>query len=550
MTAEKQRSSTTKEIYDLQNQLDNETTAKSLPVSTISVSTTYESEQVAEIKGHLNYLTANYKNSIWVHPAIDVFGLPGKGCALQTTQSIGPNVKLVSIKPKALLNINTVKIPSNPKGETKSKNANSVSEPSSEWTSHQLLAYFLASTVYACQPALKEQQSKTQSKSQSGTKSEPQDSDSSLHYSNGVIKMADKSQFLLPTSDTLTKETCPWYNDLTLLHRYLQMVPKNYDNMPICWDIDDVPVELREKVQEQRKVLLNDYKTTCGLLKDGSTTVTDSTQIPFQLYQWAWLTVNTRCLYTQISPHSSQNITLSPVIDLLNHTADNSKACVMKWDILQGMSIHTGPDVSYEPGDEIFITYGHHPNSFLAIEYGFAMDNNAHESLDLGPALPLLCETYKYKQNDNEKNKNEPEDLQSLTDLAEPQSKRQRTDTATQKLTDFLSKIGYLGDYTISDSSSYISFRTVIAAIAIAHQSNPRPAQLVADGAVDETNYEKDVERIIKPALSKRRKQIKQQLEQYETRQDMNPEARSVAKALYKNWLQLLKVVEKNAFCK
>lgn len=38
-----------------------------------------------------------------------------------------------------------------------------------------------------------------------------------------------------------------------------------------------------------------------------------------------------------------------------------------------GMSIHTDRRAGYEAGEEVHITYGHHPNAFLAVEYGFVL---------------------------------------------------------------------------------------------------------------------------------------------------------------------------------
>lgn len=443
---------------------------------------TLENSQHDQLKPKLRDLVAAAAGAIWIHPAIEVLTVPGKGAALRAVRPVSPNTELLRVRPKALLNISTVK----PTG--------SQSFRPSDWTSHQLLAYFLASTIHSSQP-----------------------SPESLNESpNEPLDLGHGKSAVLPSSLSL-KESINGYSDCSLIANYLCTLPKNYHNLPLTWDLQDVPVELRARVEEQRATLTQDYNATCRL-------DTPHAPIPFELFQWAWLTVNTRCLYIPISPsHSSANLTLSPAIDLLNHTSDESKACLMKWDRLRGMTIYTGPKVFYTAGDEICITYGHHPNTFLAIEYGFAMENNLHDCVDLAPALPLpiLSEAFSKSKNTHNGQK-----LQNLSTV--------------------LKNLGYYGDYTVSDSDPYISFRTIVAAVAISHPDDPRAVELLANGHVDESVYQNDIKAIVKNAILTRREQIKVELEHFE--QITNDSSASLANTLYKNWLRILDTVEKKTF--
>lgn len=465
------------------------------------------------------YLKANHKN-IWVHPAIEVFVEPGKGAALRTTRSLGPNVKLLEVRPGALLNAKTVGVPSG--DET--------------WTSHQRLAHFLAQTIHASQP--------------------PDSTTDAVLC--GSIKLSDQTRVRLPTLESLETK----FRDRELLWRYLQTLPRNYDNMPLCWEEEQVPVELRDRVAEQRQQLRKDYKVTCGL--EGVPEEDTPGEIPFRLFEWAWLTVNTRCLYIGLFGSASQNLTLAPVIDLLNHTAGHG--CVMRWDGLRGMSIHTDRRAGYEAGEEVHITYGHHPNAFLAVEYGFVLAGNGHESVDLGPALPLLCEGYEWveqqrRDRDERKDENEREGQRShrgeggikdqsnngqskdQTNTPSKSLKRPRSESESLQISTFLSEMGYLGDYTVSCAEPPLSFRTTVAAIALAHPDRLRTAAEVAAGRVDESRYAVEVARVVRTAVEVRVHQIGWELERVDGLAEGY--AKELDKALYAGWLHVLEEVSR-----
>ncbi|KAF8514077.1 hypothetical protein JB92DRAFT_2920908 [Gautieria morchelliformis] len=108
-----------------------------------------------------------------------------------------------------------------------------------------------------------------------------------------------------------------------------------------------------------------------------------------ETYLWAWLNVNTRCVYHRVSPSPSHpdNLTLCPLLDLANHTSSSAHA-----------SPRTPIPTFYSPstsqlnkGDEVYLRYGPHSNVTLFTEYGFVEENPSNGGqLDVSDILELL----------------------------------------------------------------------------------------------------------------------------------------------------------------
>ncbi|KIL00416.1 hypothetical protein PAXRUDRAFT_821707 [Paxillus rubicundulus Ve08.2h10] len=107
-------------------------------------------------------------------------------------------------------------------------------------------------------------------------------------------------------------------------------------------------------------------------------------------FLWAWLNVNTRCIYYRLMPlkMDPDNLTMCPVLDFANHTPYRaqmtpvpSKADV--WNsapvksIGDGLKFISAETAMIHEGDEIHLTYGPHSNKTLFVEYGFV--NACHE---------------------------------------------------------------------------------------------------------------------------------------------------------------------------
>lgn len=139
--------------------------------------------------------------------------------------------------------------------------------------------------------------------------------------------------------------------------------------------------------------------------------------VPFLL---AWLSINSRCLYMELpeSKDTSDNFTMAPYVDYINHT--DTDHCQIKID---SKGFHVTTTTSYVPGDQLFLSYGAHSNGFLLCEYGFCLDKNKWNDIDVSELI--------LKQ-------------------------------ALEEQMQFLEHQGYYDDYTISESGG-VSYRTEIA---------------------------------------------------------------------------------------
>ncbi|KAI9376252.1 hypothetical protein BJX61DRAFT_415924 [Aspergillus egyptiacus] len=126
----------------------------------------------------------------------------------------------------------------------------------------------------------------------------------------------------------------------------------------------------------------------------------------WESFSYHWLIVNTRCFYYLMpgqEPPEDRNdaMALLPFADYFNHS---DIACNVIFD---GEEYVFRATKAYEAGEEIFMSYGPHPNDFLFTEYGFYLDENESESLylddiifqDLSPSLQEELQLQQYYGN-------------------------------------------------------------------------------------------------------------------------------------------------------
>ncbi|WLF81034.1 hypothetical protein PVL30_004828 [Lodderomyces elongisporus] len=141
---------------------------------------------------------------------------------------------------------------------------------------------------------------------------------------------------------------------------------------------------LNEKVEQRFN---HDYKVITQLLL--AKNISDvSTILPRDDVLLSWLCINSRCLYMDLptSHDTSDNFTMAPYIDFINHSCDDH--CTLKIDA-KGFQITT--TTAYKPGDQLYLSYGPHSNEFLLCEYGFVVtspeEENRWNDLDISSYL-------------------------------------------------------------------------------------------------------------------------------------------------------------------
>ncbi|ODQ66998.1 SET domain-containing protein [Nadsonia fulvescens var. elongata DSM 6958] len=152
----------------------------------------------------------------------------------------------------------------------------------------------------------------------------------------------------------------------------------------------------RQYVLKQEKNVTGDFKgceSLIKLLNSLAPTTTDLSMITSAQYKHAWLCVNSRCLYHTLSAASSlktrafnwkasDNLTMAPYVDFLNHSTDTKLHCVAK-TVTLGFEVCASPVSGYKKGEEILLCYGAHSNEKLLCEYGFCVDDNPWETVDI-----------------------------------------------------------------------------------------------------------------------------------------------------------------------
>ena len=117
----------------------------------------------------------------------------------------------------------------------------------------------------------------------------------------------------------------------------------------------------------------------------------------FSLFLHIYFVINSRCLYAEVPlkvEDPMNNFTLVPYVDFLNHICEVDLHCYPQLNIqlksegeksigIGQFSIRCG-EHSYENiNEELFLNYGAHSNDFLLNEYGFVVDENKWNYLDI-----------------------------------------------------------------------------------------------------------------------------------------------------------------------
>ncbi|KAG0339218.1 SET domain-containing protein 4 [Podila horticola] len=209
---------------------------------------------------------------------------------------------------------------------------------------------------------------------------------------------------------------------------YLRMLPKKFDTMPVRYPqelFDLLPQNAQAHVNKQKAKIVADYNCVLDFLKSNQDLL--SRPLSYEEYEWAWLVVNTRCIYLDAKRQdAADNIALAPMLDFLNHTHDaktEGRFCT------KTKSYQIKTLLPYKKGEQVFINYGPHDNCFILVEYGFVTPDNP----------------YNYVTVDN--------DFMHLTIPGE-------TSVAKKDKMELLDMAGYYGDYVLHRND--VSFRLLV----------------------------------------------------------------------------------------
>ncbi|CAF3571670.1 unnamed protein product, partial [Rotaria sp. Silwood2] len=100
-------------------------------------------------------------------------------------------------------------------------------------------------------------------------------------------------------------------------------------------------------------------------------------------FQWAYYTINTRCVYFDMkisSKDQDDNLCLIPYLDFVNHSIEPNT--ISKYNSLtRSYEIHTIKSINLN--EQITFLYNPHSNIDLFIEYGFVLSFNPYNQLNI-----------------------------------------------------------------------------------------------------------------------------------------------------------------------
>ncbi|KAG1789836.1 uncharacterized protein HD556DRAFT_758690 [Suillus plorans] len=188
---------------------------------------------------------------------------------------------------------------------------------------------------------------------------------------------------------------------------YISTLPREFDSHPLTWIVRSkrglesggvpllkyLPPSVHASLVKLHDRFCQDwdairaYLTANSYISSKYDAYLDNNDVSTSNYAWAWLNVNTRCIYYRLkaSKEDPDNLTLCPILDFANHTPNRlhsmtpapSEADI--WDSAPvkqiGFRFLSPADASVQEGEEIFLAYGAHPNRTLFVEYGFVNES-------------------------------------------------------------------------------------------------------------------------------------------------------------------------------
>jgi len=185
---------------------------------------------------------------------------------------------------------------------------------------------------------------------------------------------------------------------------FISILPREFDSHPLTWVVQErlggdnesgsfflamlphstrsILNALAERFERDSNAVIK-YLNTNGSLG----------KLNIRNYLWAWLNVNTRCIYYRIkeSCRDEANVTLCPILDFANHDWHHSHVQPVSDSNIWNTRPKAKEDFQFlatehiaevDVGKEVYLKYGCHPNQSLFVEYGFvnAVSNEKMES--------------------------------------------------------------------------------------------------------------------------------------------------------------------------
>ncbi|GAA97699.1 uncharacterized protein L969DRAFT_97486 [Mixia osmundae IAM 14324] len=164
---------------------------------------------------------------------------------------------------------------------------------------------------------------------------------------------------------------------------FIQSLPRDLSSFPLLSQpsLESLPAFVCGPVADVQKRFTQDWHAVDSH--------NDDEIIDFDAFRWAWLCVNSRCVWLDLDYEAhEENFTLVPLLDMANHSSTCANATV-KYDHAHFELKLTRP---VKRGEEIVFEYGGHDQATLWAEYGFIESSNPHERIDLTARVMSLLD--------------------------------------------------------------------------------------------------------------------------------------------------------------
>ncbi|KAI0670446.1 SET domain-containing protein [Trametes maxima] len=191
---------------------------------------------------------------------------------------------------------------------------------------------------------------------------------------------------------------------------YMSTLPRDFSSHPLSWFVrrqlgkedprtsyllDHIPPGTWQSIIKLSERFWKDWEAVADIVKDNPSVLAGSSRPELRAmrsvetegllldYIWAWLNVNTRCIFyrTRHKRSDPDNFTLCPVLDFANHGVGRTHIFPVIDSEAWGAPVPLAKaepyaffgtsEQSIAEGEELLLKYGSHSNSFLFTEYGF-----------------------------------------------------------------------------------------------------------------------------------------------------------------------------------
>ncbi|KAG7092439.1 hypothetical protein E1B28_008794 [Marasmius oreades] len=198
---------------------------------------------------------------------------------------------------------------------------------------------------------------------------------------------------------------------------YVATLPTNFDFHPLSWYTEGseralyLPPSHANSLKMLAVRFCNDREASYRYMVDSGLAIGLPRDEMNARYLWAWLCVNTRCIFHHLNEACSDpdNLSLVPILDFANHTIrlpsmtpqdKTSQIChgASRTCKAGSFTLLAPADIPTGVGEELYLKYGSHCNRVLFVEYGFVLRRSETEQPHCEVEVDDLVESMFEKQ--------------------------------------------------------------------------------------------------------------------------------------------------------